>query len=65
MLQEAAAIGMKNIWVQTCAESPESTKLGRDLGLNLVVGKCIMLYAEPVPIYHRFRRFFARIFRKL
>ena len=36
VLREAASIGVKNVWLQQGAESPEACALARDLGLNLV-----------------------------
>ncbi len=65
VLREAAAIGLRNIWLQQGAESAESVKLGNDLGLNLVAGKCILMYAEPVKGFHNFHRFFVRLSGRL
>lgn len=65
VLREAADIGLKNIWLQWGADTPETVKVGRDLGLNLVSGKCLLLYVEPVRSFHSFHRFFARLFGKL
>jgi predicted CoA-binding protein len=65
VLREAAAIGLKNIWLQWGADTPENVKLGRELGLNLVSGKCILMYAEPVRSFHSFHRFFVKLFGKL
>ena len=65
VLREAADIGLKNIWLQWGADTPENVKLGKDLGLNLVSGKCILMYAEPVRSFHTFHRFFVKLFGKL
>jgi uncharacterized protein len=65
VLREAAGIGLKNIWLQWGADTPENVKLGNELGLNLVSGKCIMMYAEPVRSFHSFHRFFVKLFGKL
>jgi predicted CoA-binding protein len=65
VLREAAAIGLKNVWLQWGADTPDTVKLGRDLGLNLVSGKCILMYAEPVRSFHSFHRFFVKLFGKL
>lgn len=62
VLREAAAIGMKNVWLQQGAQTPETVKLGKDLGLEMVSGKCILMYAEPVGSLHGFHRFFAKLF---
>jgi hypothetical protein len=62
VLQEAASIGLKHVWIQQGASSPEANQMGRDLGLTMVTDKCIMMYAEPVTSFHQFHRFFAKLF---
>jgi predicted CoA-binding protein len=61
VLREAAAVGIRNVWVQQGGESPELIKLGEELKLNLVTSKCILMYAQPVRGPHKFHRFFARL----
>jgi predicted CoA-binding protein len=65
VLREAAAIGLKNVWLQQGAESPEVLTLARDLGLNLVAKKCVLMYAPPVRSFHGWHRFFAKLFGQL
>jgi predicted CoA-binding protein len=65
VLREAAAIGLKNIWLQWGADTPENVKLGGELGLNLVSGKCILMYAEPVRSFHSFHRLIVKLVGKL
>jgi predicted CoA-binding protein len=65
VLREAAAIGLKNVWLQQGAESPEAFALARDLGLNLVAKRCVLMYAPPVRSFHAWHRFFARLFGQL
>jgi len=65
VLREAALIGLKNVWLQQGAESPEALALARDLGLDLVVGKCVLMYAPPVRSFHAWHRAFARLFGQL
>ena len=65
VLREAAAIGLKNVWLQQGAESPEALALARDLGLNLVARKCVLMYASPVRSFHAWHRGFARLFGQL
>ena len=65
ILREASSIGLRNIWLQQGAESDEAMKVGCDLGLNLVSGKCILMYAEPVNGFHGFHRFFVRLTGRL
>lgn len=61
VLQQASQAGLKNIWIQQQGDSPEMLALGKDLGLNMVHGKCILMYAEPVSSFHGFHRFFVKL----
>jgi hypothetical protein len=61
VLQEAASVGLKHVWIQQGAGSPEADKVGQELGLKMINGKCIMMYAEPVQSFHKFHRFFAKL----
>jgi len=65
VLQEASQAGIKNVWIQQQGDSPELLEMGNSLGLNLVHGKCILMYAEPVRSFHGFHRFFVRLTGKL
>lgn len=56
VLRDAAAAGVHNVWIQQGGETPELIKLGEDLNLNLVAGKCILLYATPVRGFHILHR---------
>jgi len=51
--------------VQQMAESPALLESGRQLGLSLVTGKCILMYAPPVRSFHKFHRTINMIFGKL
>jgi predicted CoA-binding protein len=61
LLREAAAKGVRNVWLQAGAESPELLALGKELGLNVVSGKCILMYAPPVRSFHWWHRAFCRV----
>lgn len=61
VLGDAAAAGLRNVWVQKGGESPELIQLGEELKLNLVTGKCILMYAQPVRSFHAIHRFIARV----
>ena len=44
VVREAAAAGVKHIWMQPGAESPEAVKLAEDLGLNVIAGgPCLLV----------------------
>lgn len=65
VLREAAATGVKNVWLQKGAESREAIALGEDLHLNLVTGKCVLMYAPPVGGFHGWHRSFNRLIGRL
>lgn len=56
VLREASAAGLRNVWLQQGAETSELVSTGRELGLNLVTGKCILMYAQPVKGFHWLHR---------
>jgi predicted CoA-binding protein len=65
VLEEAAQAGIKNVWLQSGGETPELIKQAQELGLNMVTGKCILMYATPVTGMHNVHRFFVKVFGKL
>jgi len=56
VLKDAAEAGLTRVWLQQGAASPELLALGSDLGLKVVSGKCILMYAEPVRSFHKFHQ---------
>ena len=64
-LQEAAASGLRNVWLQQGGDSPEVLNLARQLNLNLVTRKCVLMYAPPVGSFHAWHRAFAKLFGQL
>jgi len=65
VLKDAAAVGLRNVWVQQQGDSPDLIALGESLDLNLVTGKCILMYAPPVRSFHAWHRGFMRLVGKL
>ena len=65
VLEEAAQIGLKNIWLQQGAWSKEVQQTIDRLDLPVVSKKCIMMYAAPVRSMHKFHRTIKGIFGKL
>ena len=65
VLRQAGELGLNKVWLQQGAESPELIALGKQLGLHLVTGKCILMYAEPVRSFHRWHRGFVKLIGKL
>ncbi len=62
LLKDAAGAGIHNVWLQQGAESKGAIEAGKNLGLNLIAGKCILMYAEPVKSFHAFHRSFVKLF---
>ncbi|MFH1178055.1 MAG: CoA-binding protein [Acidobacteriota bacterium] len=65
VVRAAAAAGIARVWLQQGAESPAATEAGREAGISLVHGHCILMFAEPVRSFHRFHRFIWRLLGKL
>lgn len=64
VVREAAARGIRHIWMQQGAESPAAIESCQQLGIDAVHGECILMYAEPAGI-HRFHHFIWKLLGKL
>jgi predicted CoA-binding protein len=62
VLEDAAQIGLKNIWLQQGAWSKEVQETIDNLQLPVISKKCIMMYAAPVHSIHKFHRTIKSIF---
>lgn len=62
VMREAVAAGITKIWLQQGAQSLETSKAARELGVTPVEGKCILMYAGEVKSFHGVHKFFARLF---
>lgn len=62
VLEEAAQIGLKKIWLQQGAWSQDVQKCIDRLGLPVISKKCILMYAPPVKSFHKFHRAIKGIF---
>ena len=65
VLEEAAQIGLKNIWLQQGAWSKEVQQTIDELHLPVISKKCIMMYAPPVKSVHKFHRTIVGMFGRL
>ncbi len=61
LLREAAASGIRRIWLQQGSQSLETKNAAREVGITPVEGKCILMYAGEVKSVHAFHRFFAKL----
>jgi uncharacterized protein len=62
VLDDAAEMGLKRIWLQQGSQSDELLAHAAALGLEPVHGRCILMYAQPVGSLHGVHRFFAGLF---
>jgi uncharacterized protein len=62
VIREAAAAGVKKIWLQQGSQSIETKKAAQEVGVKPVEGKCILMYGDNVASVHNFHKFFAKIF---
>jgi predicted CoA-binding protein len=65
VFHQASEAGLRNVWLQQQAEIPKVIELGKELDLDVVYGKCILMYALPVHSYHAVHRFFVNLFGQL
>ena len=65
IVQEAAAAGIKRVWLQPGAESPAALRLAESHGLAVVSGECILMFAEPAGFGHRAHRWVNGVFGRL
>lgn len=60
-VEHAIQHGVKHIWIQQGAETPEAAEIARQQGVDMVYGACIMMHTEPDGV-HKFHRFMSKIF---
>jgi hypothetical protein len=65
VLADAAAAGITKVWLQQGSESTEVLAEAKKLNLQVVSGKCILMYAPPVRSFHGFHRFVMKVIGQL
>lgn len=65
LVDEAVRTGVRRIWFQQGADFTEAAALAKAAGLDVVTGKCILMYAEPVGGIHAVHRYLSRLFSRL
>jgi uncharacterized protein len=65
VVREASDCGIRHIWIQQGAQTPEAIALCKEKNLEAVWGRCVLMFAEPVGSMHAFHRTIARIFGRL
>jgi predicted CoA-binding protein len=65
VVEEAASMGLKRVWLQQGAESPGAIDSCRRHGIDVVHGECILMFAEPAGFVHRAHGWLWRVLGKL
>ncbi len=65
VVSEAAEAGIRNIWMQNGSESEEAINICNEKNINVVHNQCILMFMEPVHSFHKFHRFFWKLFGQL
>ncbi len=53
VVREAHEAGISQVWLQQGAESREAIQYCKDNSMNVVYGKCIMMFAQPMKFMHK------------
>ena len=62
VVAEAIQKGIAKIWIQQKSETEEALEMARKNNIPVISNKCIFMFTEPVESFHKFHRFFARLF---
>jgi len=65
VINDAVAAGIHRVWIQQGAETGEAISLGREKGLSVVHGECILMFAEPTAFPHSVHRWIWSLLGKL
>jgi predicted CoA-binding protein len=60
VIYDAAANGIRRVWLQQGAESLQALQICDQLGLDVVSGECILMFAQPKGI-HKVHQFVRRV----
>ena len=55
VVRQAAARGIRHIWLQQGAESAEVLRVCAELALDTVAGECILMFAKPTGVHKAHR----------
>jgi uncharacterized protein len=64
LVKDAYENGIKKIWIQQGAESPEAVQFCESKGINYVTKECLFMYMDPVKSIHKFHKGIWKLFGK-
>lgn len=62
VLKQAKAHGITHVWIQQKSDSPEAVGFATENGMEVIKGRCILMYSEPVTGFHRFHQTLNKLF---
>lgn len=65
ILRQAIRKGIKNIWVQQMSDTDDTLRIAEEYEKEIISGKCVYMFAEPVQSVHKFHRTLMKIFGRL
>jgi hypothetical protein len=65
VVRDAVAQGITRVWLQQGAQSEAALAFCQLNKMQVVSGKCIMMFADPVSSLHGVHRWFAKVFGQL
>jgi len=64
LVSEAVARGIRMVWIQQHADTPEALELAEKGKIRMISGKCIFMFLDPVNGPHAFHRWLVKLFGK-
>ncbi|HWR83669.1 MAG TPA: CoA-binding protein [Candidatus Deferrimicrobium sp.] len=65
VVEDAIQAGISKLWFQQGADFSKVVQKAKANGMEVVSGKCILMYTQPVRGIHGVHRFIARLFGRL
>ena len=63
-VEQAAAAGVKDLWLHMFTETPEAVALARERGMRLRTGTCAVMYLKKGLTYHSIHRYINKLLGK-
>ena len=63
VVRDAHAAGIHRVWLQQGSESPAVLKVCSDLGVDVIAGECVLMFAQPTSyhwVHATLRKLFSR-----
>ena len=64
LVRQAAAAGIKHVWVHMNRETPEAIEFGKHKGLTILTGTCAVMYVAQGFTYHSIHKWLNKLLGK-